>query len=109
MFGQQRRGTLATARPIETIGSYWPHATTVFDYIRRAMPYPDPGSLADSEVYDLTAYLLYLNGLVDADDAIDAETPPFIEMPNSDGFDSRALSDSSDPTSSPPRNGDDAD
>jgi len=106
---QQRRGTLATARPIKTIGSDWPHATTVFDYIRRAMPYPDPGSLGDAEVYDLTAHLLYLNGLVGPDDVIDAETLPFIEMPNSEGFDPRSPSRSADPTSSPPKYGDGAD
>lgn len=81
------RGSLATERPIKTIGSYWPHATTVFDYVRRAMPYPSPGSLDDAEVYALTAYLLHLNGLVGRDDVIDAETLPAIEMPNADGFD----------------------
>jgi len=80
------RGSLATGRPIKTIGSYWPHATTVFDYVRRAMPYPNPGSLDDAEVYALTAYLLHLNGLVAPDDVIDAETLPAIEMPNAQGF-----------------------
>ena len=58
------RGTLATARPVKTVGSYWPYATTVFDYIRRAMPYYEPRSLSDTEVYSLTAYLLYLNDII---------------------------------------------
>lgn len=81
------RGSLATTRPLKTIGSYWPHAPTVFDYVRRAMPYPSPGSLDDAEVYALTAYLLHLNGLVGPDDVLDAEALPAIEMPNADGFD----------------------
>src|SRR5437867_6214295 len=58
------RGTLASARPVRTIGSYWPHATTVFDYVRRAMPYAQPYSLSNEEVYAVTAYLLHLNGII---------------------------------------------
>jgi cytochrome c len=81
------RGSLDGRRPIKTIGSYWPYATTVFDYVRRAMPYPSPGALGDDELYSITAYLLHLNGLVDRDDVIDAETLPAIEMSNADGFD----------------------
>ena len=61
--------------PIKTIGSYWPYATTVFDYVRRAMPYPTPHSLTDPEVYALTAYLLSLNGIIGKDDVMDAKTP----------------------------------
>jgi mono/diheme cytochrome c family protein len=64
-----------------TIGNYWPYATTVFDYIRRAMPPDAPGSLADDEVYSLTAFLLNANGLVGADVVIDATTLPKVEMP----------------------------
>jgi cytochrome c len=79
-------GTIDDARPIKTIGSYWPYATTVFDYIRRAMPFTQPQSLNDDEVYALTAYLLYLNDIVDVDDTIDANTLPSIEMPNADNF-----------------------
>lgn len=64
-----------------TIGSYWPYATTLFDYIRRSMPQNMPGSLADDEVYALTAYLLHLNRIVPKDAVIDAETLPAIRMP----------------------------
>ena len=64
-----------------TVGNYWPYATTVFDYIRRAMPFDRPGSLGDDEVYAVTAYVLYLNGLLDEDAVLDAQTLPGIEMP----------------------------
>ena len=79
-------GTLATRTPVKTIGSYWPYATTVFDYIRRAMPYPEPHSLTDSEVYALTAYLLNLNGVIGKDAVIDAKTLPQVQMPNRGNF-----------------------
>jgi cytochrome c len=69
-----------------TIGSYWPYATTVFDYIRRAMPPDAPGSLKDGEVYALTAYLLFLNDLVPADAVIDAASLPKVKMPSRDRF-----------------------
>lgn len=65
----------------KTIGNYWPYATTVFDYIRRAMPYNAPGSLSDEEVYQLTAFLLYANGIVKINEEINAKTLPKIEMP----------------------------
>jgi cytochrome c len=71
---------------VKTIGSYWPYATTVFDYVRRAMPFDAPKSLTDNEVYAVTAYLLHLNGLIGEDAVMDAETLPRIEMPNRDGF-----------------------
>ena len=61
---------------MKTIGSYWPYATTVFDYIRRAMPYPEPHSLTNAEAYALTAYLLHLNGVIAADAVMDAKTLP---------------------------------
>jgi cytochrome c len=80
------QGTLGTAKPVKTIGSYWPYATTVFDYIRRAMPYPQPHSLSNDQAYALTAYLLYLNGIIKQSDEIDADTLPKIKMPNRDGF-----------------------
>ena len=64
-----------------TIGNYWPYATTVFDYIRRSMPFNLPGSLADDEVYALTAHLLYLNNIIAEDDEMNAETLPKVEMP----------------------------
>ncbi len=79
-------GTLTETVPIKTVGSYWPYATTVFDYVRRAMPYRDPGSLNDNEVYALTAYLLHLNGLLGPDDSVDARNLAEIHMPNRDNF-----------------------
>jgi mono/diheme cytochrome c family protein len=79
-------GTLATDSPVKTVGSYWPYATTLFDYIRRAMPFSLPGSLTDDQAYALTAYILQLNGIIDEDDVINAQTLPAVEMPNRDGF-----------------------
>ena len=70
----------------KTIGSYWPYATTVFDYIRRAMPWPQPRTLSNDEVYALTAYILSENKLIAADAAMDAATLPKVKMPNRDGF-----------------------
>jgi cytochrome c len=72
--------------PIKTIGSFWPYATTVFDYIRRAQPFDKPGSLTDEEVYALTAWLLFRNNIISADQVIDATTLPKVKMPNRDGF-----------------------
>ncbi|MEM8488873.1 MAG: cytochrome c [Bacteroidota bacterium] len=69
------------ARRHKAVGSYWPYSTTLFDYIRRAMPHPAPGSLADEDVYALTAYILHLNGLVDADAVMDAVSLPAVAMP----------------------------
>jgi S-disulfanyl-L-cysteine oxidoreductase SoxD len=79
-------GTLATAKPVRTVGSYWPHATTLFDYVRRAMPLREPLSLADDEVYAVSAYVLYLNGIVGEDEPMNAKTLPLVKMPNRDGF-----------------------
>lgn len=72
--------------PLKTIGSFWPYATTVFDFINRAMPYNAPQSLKADEVYAVTAYLLHLNGIVPADAVLDARTLPQVRMPNRDGF-----------------------
>ena len=80
------QGTLTSTTPIKTIGSYWPYATTVFDYLRRAMPYPTPHSLSDQEVYALTAYLLSLNGIIAKDAVMDAKTLPLVKMPNRSNF-----------------------
>ena len=80
------QGTLKTTTPVKTIGSYWPYATTLFDYVRRAMPYPTPHSLTDPEVYALTAYLLSLNGIIGKDDVMDARTLPKVQMPNRGNF-----------------------
>src|SRR5256886_7661233 len=80
------QGTLASKTPVRTIGSYWPHATTIFDYTRRAMPYVQPQSLTDDEVYAVTAYLLHLNGIIGDSDEINARTLPTVKMPNRDNF-----------------------
>ena len=79
-------GTLNTAQPIKTVASYWPYATTVFDYIRRAMPVNHPHSLDDHEVYALVAYILSIDGIVKKDAVLDAKSLPKIKMPNRDGF-----------------------
>ncbi len=79
-------GTLATANPIKTVGSYWQYATTLFDYIRRAMPLTAPQSLSTAEVYSVAGYVLYLNGLLPADAVVDANTLVNLKMPNRDGF-----------------------
>jgi len=70
----------------KTIGNYWPYATTVFDYIKRAMPFNQPGSLTDQEVYDLTAFLLHENGLIKPEQVINAKTLPEVVMPAHDLF-----------------------
>jgi S-disulfanyl-L-cysteine oxidoreductase SoxD len=80
------QGTLASKAPLRTVGSYWPYATTLFDYVRRAMPITAPLSLSDDEVYAVSAYLLYLNGIVGENAAINAQTLPQVKMPNRDGF-----------------------
>jgi cytochrome c len=82
------QGTLRDAAPIRTIGSYWPYATTVFDYVRRAMPYVTPHSLTADETYALTAYLLAENGVIGQNDVMNAATLPKVVMPNRDNFDS---------------------
>ncbi len=79
-------GTLSAAAPKKTVGSFWPHATTLFDYTRRAMPLDAPMSLTDSEVYAVTAYILSLNGIIESDAVMDAQTLPKVEMPNRGGF-----------------------
>jgi S-disulfanyl-L-cysteine oxidoreductase SoxD len=79
-------GSLATKAPLRTVGSYWPYATTLFDYTRRAMPLTNPLSLTDDEVYAVSAYILNLNGIVPADAVMDAKTLPQVKMPNRDGF-----------------------
>lgn len=79
-------GTLDTAAPVKTIGSYWPYSTTVFNYIRRSMPYTAPMSLTNDDYYAITAYLLYLNEIIDEETVISRDSLPAIEMPNRDGF-----------------------
>jgi len=80
------RGTLASMNPVVTVESYWPYATTLFDYIRRAMPYSAPGSLSNDEVYAITAYILAEGNIIDKTTVIDAEALPKVQMPNRDGF-----------------------
>jgi cytochrome c len=80
------QGTLASPAPVRTIGSFWPYATTVFDYVRRAMPYNAPHSLTNDEVYALTAYLLHLNGVIAEGDTMNAQTLPRVKMPNRENF-----------------------
>jgi len=79
-------GSLATGKPLRTVGSYWPYATTLFDYTRRAMPTTNPLSLSDDEVYAVTAYVLYLNGIIGESAVMNAQTLPQVKMPNRDGF-----------------------
>jgi S-disulfanyl-L-cysteine oxidoreductase SoxD len=89
------RGTLArvpvlgappTNLPVKTVESYWPYATTLFDYIRRAMPMNAPGSLTDDQVYSVSAYILVRANIVKQDDVLDARTLPAVQMPNRNGF-----------------------
>lgn len=72
--------------PLRTVGSYWPYASTLFDYIRRAMPATAPKSLSDVEVYQVTAYVLYLNGIIDQYKVLNSDSLTEIDMPNKDGF-----------------------
>lgn len=79
-------GSLASSAPVKTVGSYWPYATTVWDYIDRAMPFYAPHTLKPDQVYALTAYLLNMNGIVKSGFVADAKTIPAVKMPNRDGF-----------------------
>lgn len=79
-------GRLASEKPMKTVGSYWPYATTLYDYIHRAMPFNSPQSLSAEETYAVTAYVLYLNGIVDDDAVLDADSLREIQMPNRNGF-----------------------
>ena len=80
------QGTLATAKPKRTVGSYWPYATTLWDYVNRAMPFNRPGTLTHDEVYAVSAYVLFLNDLVGEKQVLNAKTLPRVRMPNRDGF-----------------------
>lgn len=79
-------GTLASAKPVKTPVSYWPSATTIFDYVRRAMPLRAPESLSNDEAYALTAYILSIDAVVPKDAVLDAKSLPQVKMPNRDGF-----------------------
>jgi mono/diheme cytochrome c family protein len=79
--------TIKSDKPaVKTVGSYWPYATTLFDYVRRAMPFNESKSLTPDETYAVSAYILNLNGIVGADDVLDARSLPKVNMPNKDGF-----------------------
>ena len=81
------RGSLSGDQaPVKTVGSFWPYATTLFDYVRRAMPLNASKSLSEDEVYAVCAYLLQLNGITGEDNAMDAQTLPLVQMPNRNGF-----------------------
>ena len=79
-------GTLGTDKQVMTVGSFWPYATTLFDYTRRSMPTTKPLSLTNDEVYAVTAYLLFLNGIIPEGAVMNAQTLPQVRMPNRDGF-----------------------
>jgi mono/diheme cytochrome c family protein len=80
-------GSLASGKvPLKTVGSYWPYATTLFDYVRRAMPFQETKSLTNDEVYAVSAYILNLSGIIGPSDLLDAQSLPKIRMPNRDGF-----------------------
>jgi mono/diheme cytochrome c family protein len=80
------QGTLRTAQPLKTVGSFWPYATTLWDYVNRAMPFDRPGSLEPREVYSVVAYVLHLNGIIEENRVIDRTSLPTVRMPNRDGF-----------------------
>jgi mono/diheme cytochrome c family protein len=72
--------------PVKTVGSYWPYATTLFDYVRRAMPFNESKSLTSDEVYGVVAYLLNLNGVIPESETLNAQSLPKVTMPNREGF-----------------------
>jgi cytochrome c len=80
------QGTIATPKPVRTVGSFWPYAPTLFDYIRRAMPQNAPQSLSSEDVYAVSAYILNLNGLLPDNATLDAKSLAAIKMPNRDKF-----------------------
>lgn len=79
-------GSIQSASPDVTVGSYWPEATTLFDYIRRAMPYTDSGRLTVDETYAVTAYVLFLSGIVEDHAVVGHENLADVAMPNKAGF-----------------------
>ena len=79
-------GSLTSENPVRTVGSYWPFATSVWDYIHRAMPLQQPGSLSANETYAVTAFLLERNKIIQSSEVMNQETLPKVRMPNRDGF-----------------------
>lgn len=80
------QGTLATPKPLKTIGSYWPYATTIWDYTNRAMPFDTPGVLTNDQLYAVVAFILFKNGIIKETDEMNRETLPRVKMPNAGGF-----------------------
>src|SRR6266481_7392103 len=80
------QGTLRTPKPLKTVGSYWPYATTLFDYVNRAMPFKQPGTLTHNQVYAVVAFVLQLNGIIGENTVMDAKSLPQVKMPNRGGF-----------------------
>jgi cytochrome c len=80
------QGTLRSPKPLRTVGSYWPYATTIWDYVNRAMPFKNPGVLSHDQVYAVTAYVLFLSGIVAENAVMDARSLPKVQMPNRNGF-----------------------
>jgi cytochrome c len=80
------RGSIGTPKTKKTVESYWPYATTLFDYVRRAMPFNEPGSLTADEIYAVSAYILHRSKIIGADAEMNAKTLAAVEMPNKDGF-----------------------
>lgn len=80
------QGTLNTDKPIRTVGSFWPYATTLFDYVRRAMPFDRPGALSNDEIYAVSAFIFHLNGLLPADAVLDRANLPRVALPNRPHF-----------------------
>ena len=79
-------GSLVTADPVKTVGSYWPYASTVYDYVYRAMPFGEAQSLTHDETYQVVAYILYMNDVIDDEFALSNETIGSVKMPNQNGF-----------------------
>ena len=80
------RGTLTATKPVKTVESSWPYATTLFDYVKRAMPFDAPGSLSDDQVYDVVAYILAQDKVIAPGETIDVASLPKVRMPNAAGF-----------------------
>lgn len=80
------QGTLTSTHPVETVGSYWPYATTIWDFINRAMPRDHEGVLKPDDVFAVTAWILWRNGIIQEDAVMDAKTLPQVKMPNAQGF-----------------------
>ena len=80
------RGTLASGKPKKTVESYWPYASTLFDYTKRAMPFNEPGSMNDNDIYAVVAYILAEGGIISKDTVMNAKTLANVKMPNRNGF-----------------------